>query len=62
MVVEHQSVSRHHAELTARNGKFRLRDLNSQNGTFVRGDRVSQTDIANGESLRLGDAELTLHT
>ena len=62
VVVEHQSVSRHHAELTALNGKFRLRDLNSQNGTFVRGDRVTQTDIANGESLRLGDAELTLHT
>jgi pSer/pThr/pTyr-binding forkhead associated (FHA) protein len=62
VIVEHQSVSRHHAELTAMNGKFRLRDLNSQNGTFVRGDRVTQTDIADGESLRLGDAELTLHS
>lgn len=61
VIVEHQSVSRHHAELTATNGKFRLRDLGSQNGTFVRGDRITQTDLADGESLRLGDAELTLH-
>jgi pSer/pThr/pTyr-binding forkhead associated (FHA) protein len=62
VIVEHQSVSRHHAELSAAGGKFHLRDLNSQNGTFVRGDRITQTDIADGESLRLGDAELTLHT
>ncbi len=53
------SVSRHHAAIEARNGGFQMRDLGSQNGTFVRGERVSEAPLKNGDPVRVGDASFT---
>ncbi len=36
-----QTISRRHAELTPDDGRWFIRDLNSSNGTFVNGVRVS---------------------
>ena len=51
VIIPHRSASRHHASLERiSQGKYRLRDLNSMNGTFVNGKRlrgpqvVSQSD------------------
>lgn len=57
VVVGDASVSRHHASIMPQNGGFALRDLASQNGTFVRGQRVDGArQLADGDELRLGDA------
>jgi pSer/pThr/pTyr-binding forkhead associated (FHA) protein len=44
------------------NGGFALRDLTSQNGTFVGGQRIDGTrQLTNGDDVRLGDAPFVFH-
>jgi len=62
LVLEDASVSRHHASISASNGAFHLKDLGSQNGTYVGGERVTQAVLADGDAIRLGDAQLTFHS
>lgn len=59
IVVGHSSVSRHHASIVAHNGSFMVRDLGSQNGTFVAGQRVSESALRDGDAVRLGEASFT---
>jgi len=59
IVINHSSVSRHHASIEAVNGAFELRDLQSQNGTYVSDERVTQRPIADGDVIRLGQAPFT---
>jgi pSer/pThr/pTyr-binding forkhead associated (FHA) protein len=61
IVVTDASVSRHHATIEAVNGSFRLRDLGSQNGTFIGGKRVTDAPLGNGDAVQIGDAEFTFH-
>lgn len=53
--LEHPSISRTHAELAFRDGAWRVRDLDSKNGTFVDGIRVHDMALARACWLRLGD-------
>jgi pSer/pThr/pTyr-binding forkhead associated (FHA) protein len=59
IVISHASVSRHHASIEPGNGSFEIKDLNSQNGTFVGDRRVMQTSIGDGDAIRLGQAPFT---
>ena len=59
IVLGDSSVSRHHAAIESSNGSFRLRDLGSQNGTFVRGERINDAPLRNGDAVRVGDASFT---
>ena len=60
IVVSHSSVSRHHASIENSNGAFVVRDLNSQNGTFVGNRRVTEPmRISDGDAVRFGDAQFT---
>jgi hypothetical protein len=59
IVINDSSVSRHHASIESVNGRFELRDLQSQNGTYVSDERVTQRPIADGDSIRLGQAPFT---
>jgi pSer/pThr/pTyr-binding forkhead associated (FHA) protein len=61
IVVSDASVSRHHASIEYRNGSFVLRDLGSQNGTWLGGQRVTEAPLGGGDALRLGDASFTFH-
>jgi pSer/pThr/pTyr-binding forkhead associated (FHA) protein len=62
IVVADASVSRHHATIMPQNGGFALRDLSSQNGTFIRGQRIDGScKLANGDEVRLGDAPFVFH-
>lgn len=54
-VVTEASVSRRHAQLTYRDGTWRLQDLASLNGTFLNGARViDEIEVAPGDELRFG--------
>jgi pSer/pThr/pTyr-binding forkhead associated (FHA) protein len=61
IVVTDASVSRHHAAIEAVNGHYRLRDLGSQNGTFIGGARITEAALGNGDAVKIGDAEFTFH-
>jgi pSer/pThr/pTyr-binding forkhead associated (FHA) protein len=62
IVVGDASVSRRHASIVPQDGGFALRDLASQNGTFIRGQRIEGTcQLANGDDVRLGDAPFVFH-
>jgi pSer/pThr/pTyr-binding forkhead associated (FHA) protein len=61
IVVTDASVSRHHAAIESVNGGYRLRDLESQNGTYVGGARISEASLRNGDAVRIGDAVFTFH-
>lgn len=55
--VVHPTISREHARLFAREGGISVADLNSSNGTFVNGERVTRADLKHGDVLRLGQVE-----
>ena len=46
--------SRRHAEITDRNGEWILRDLKSRNGSFVNGQRVTESPLRGGDRIRIG--------
>jgi adenylate cyclase len=58
--VSHDTVSRHHAELTAEPERVVVRDLGSANGTFVNGRRVRSTELRDGEEIRFGEIAFRL--
>ena len=53
-------VSRRHAELSASDGGFDIRDLGSSNGTFVNGHRVTSARLADGDLIGIGGQTLQL--
>jgi len=61
IVLEDASVSRHHAVIESRNGSHLVRDLGSQNGTWLADNRVNEAPLAPGDALRLGDVVLTFY-
>lgn len=54
------SVSRTHAHLEHTESGWRIVDTRSRNGLHVRGERVAQADLADGEEFRLGEVELRI--
>ena len=51
LVLDHPLVSRHHATIHLRNGRYYLIDLNSSNGTYVNGERVARQTHLSADSL-----------
>lgn len=59
--LEHESVSRSHALLTLNRGEAIVKDLNSSNGTYVGGKRISrETRLQNGDRIQVGAAVIDL--
>ena len=59
--LEDDSVSRHHASLKSCDGVWMLVDLDSTNGTWVNGRRVTtRSPVRRGDIVQLGEAELRL--
>jgi len=50
-------VSRRHAQLDCSGGQCKLVDLQSSNGTYVNGRRVTEAVLASGDRVRFGDLE-----
>jgi adenylate cyclase len=51
-------ISKQHAEITYTHGRWSLRDMGSSNGTLVNGRRVHAHDLAEGDQISVGSAQL----
>ncbi|MFP2958292.1 FHA domain-containing protein [Myxococcus sp. 1LA] len=59
--LQHPSISRRHAHLNRRGDRFFLKDLSSQNGTFLNRHRIaSEVELMPGDEISLGNALLRL--
>ena len=56
------SVSSHHCEVLLRGNEVLIKDLNSTNGTFINNEKISESVLKPGQTLRLGQIELSLET
>ena len=54
------SVSSRHCEILLRGEEVVIKDLNSTNGTFINGEKISESVLKPGQTLRLGNVELKL--
>ena len=54
------SVSSHHCEVHLRGSDIFIRDLNSTNGSFINGNKIEESVLKPGQTLRLGQVELKL--
>jgi pSer/pThr/pTyr-binding forkhead associated (FHA) protein len=58
LVIDDPRVSRHHAQLRAIKSRYVLFDLNSSGGTFINGQRTSQTVLYPGDVISLAGVSL----
>jgi len=56
------SVSSHHCEVLLRGTDVVVRDLNSTNGTYINGEKITEAPLKPGQILRLGQIELRLES
>jgi len=54
------SVSSHHCEVLLRGDEVVVKDLNSTNGTFINDEKISESVLKPGHTLRVGQIELRL--
>jgi len=61
LVLSKGNVSKHHARLLSRDGRFIVTDLKSTNGTYVNGRKTSQaTIVREGDKIYVGDFVLRI--
>lgn len=58
ITIDSPYVSRHHAQLRLRFGRYVLYDLNSRGGTFVNGHRITECILKSGDVIGLSQALL----
>ena len=58
VVIDSDRVSRFHATLTVESGAVWIRDLDSSNGTFVNGHRITSRALSNGDNILIGDCQM----
>lgn len=58
LVFADETVSRHHASIAFKSGRFVVEDHDSSNGTFVDGERVAVRELDHGSRIKLGAVEL----
>lgn len=60
IVLDDRRVSRRHAEIRLRLGRYTLYDLQSTNGTFVNGRRIAEMVLSDNDRITIGGAELAV--
>jgi pSer/pThr/pTyr-binding forkhead associated (FHA) protein len=58
IVIQEQTISSNHAQINFEGGQYVLTDLNSTNGTFVNGKRITKQALRNGDLVRMGAIEM----
>jgi pSer/pThr/pTyr-binding forkhead associated (FHA) protein len=58
IVLDHEKVSRHHAEIRCEGAAFVVADLGSTNGTWVNGRRIEQHTLQDRDTLEIGSVRL----
>ena len=58
--IPEQSVSSHHCEVLLKGTDVIVRDLDSTNGTYINGEKISEKVLKPGQILRLGNVEARL--
>lgn len=64
-VSDNNAVSRSHADIIIRAGRYYIRDLNSKNRTFINGSPIVpelETEISDGDRIKLANEEFIFHT
>src|SRR5262250_2221634 len=56
------SISSHHCEILLKGSDVVVKDLNSTNGTFINGEKITESPLKPGQVLRLGQIEMRLET
>ncbi|RMG15100.1 MAG: FHA domain-containing protein [Planctomycetota bacterium] len=59
ITIDNLGVSRYHSEILKKDGFFVLRDLRSNNGTFVNGRRIDAHNLNPGDEISIGKFTLT---
>lgn len=59
--IDSRRVSRRHAVINCEDGIYSIDDLDSTNGTFVNGERISHVKLQSGDVLAFGDTEFTFN-
>ena len=59
IVIDSQKTSRFHARVERHGAGFSIRDLNSDNGTWIGQERVTQRALNDGDTIRMGGARLS---
>ena len=54
IVIDHPTVSAHHAVLLRTGASYSLKDLNSTKGTQINGDFVTDAELKEGDTIRFG--------
>lgn len=62
VVLDDPGISRRHAEVHLIDGRARVIDLGSTNGTFVDGERVHAQDLTDGSTITVGRTRITFHS
>ena len=62
LVLDDRRVSRKHAEIRLRLGRYTLYDLQSTNGTFVNGRRIAEKVLEDGDRLSIGGLEIAFRS
>ncbi len=58
IVVNHRSISRHHARITENLGRYTIVDLHSSNGVRVNGEEYGKVELRRGDLIDLGHVRL----
>src|SRR3954469_10894850 len=58
--IAEQSVSSHHCEVLLKGNDVVVKDLNSTNGTYINGEKISEKPLKPGQILRVGSVEVRL--
>ena len=54
VVIDHPTISAHHAALLRTGASYSLKDLDSTNGTQINGDFVTDAELKDGDTIRFG--------
>ena len=60
--IDHPTVSAVHCQIVLSEGELLLRDCDSTNGTFVRGEPIKEVSLTSGQTFCLGDVEILVES